>query len=269
MKLSMWTSYFMDLSPEDALAEIGRLDWSHAELSHEHGLKLLERGSPEAAGREFRRHADACAVSVRQGHLDLFVNIGPADEADRRLAADGLKPWLDLYVAAGIVRAVIHPGKGPDSGDARRKDVILQSLSELIDHVGGAEMIFCIENCPSGEAIKPLIEETSAARVGVCLDTGHLNLTEERPGGFIRWCGARLVALHLAENDKTGDQHNMPFARRGAVPWQEIAAALKETGYAGTLNYEIPGERGCPLDVRRMKMDYLKRLSTWIFSELD
>ncbi len=265
MKLSMWTSFFMDLTPQDALNEIGRLGWSHAELSTEHGLKLLERGRPEEAGRDFRRHADSCGVQVRQGHLDLFVNIAPAEETDRRRAVDGLKPWLDLYAAAGIVDAVIHPGRGPDSGNCQRKDVVVRSLSELIDHVRGAPIVFCVENCPSGETIKPLLEEMDAKRVCACLDTGHLNLTDESPGAFIRWCGPRLRALHLAENDRTGDQHNMPYARGGTVPWTEVAAALKEIGYKGVLNYEVPGERGCPLEVRRIKMDYLKRLSRWLF----
>jgi sugar phosphate isomerase/epimerase len=269
VKLSMWTSFLMDLTPEEAIAEIGRLGWTDAELSTEHGKTLVERGNAEAAGREFRRHADACGVRVGQGHLDLFVNIGPAEEADRRRAVDGLKPWLDLYAAAGIVHAVIHPGRGPDSGDAKRPDAVLKSLAELIDHARGAPTIFCIENCPSGETVLRLLEATDPERTAVCLDTGHLNLTDEDPAAFIRRCGPRLRALHLAENDKSGDQHNMPFARGGSVPWFEIAAALREIRFAGALNYEIPGERACPLDVRRMKMDYLKRLTEWLFRAVE
>ena len=267
VKLSMWTSYFADMSPEDAVAEIGGLGWTDAELSTEHGLALLERGRADVSGRDFRRDADACDVHVQQGHLDLTVNIAPADEADRRRAVDGLKPWLDLYVAAGIVNAVIHPGRAPDGGDGQRTDVVLRSLDDLIDHVGDAPMTFCIENCPSAEAVKALLEASDPVRVGACLDTGHLNLTDERQADYIRWCGPRLKALHLAENDGTGDQHNMPYARGGSVPWEEIATALREIGYVGALNYEIPGERACPLQVRRMKMDYLKCLSAWLFGE--
>ena len=264
----MWTSYFAELSPEDAVDEIAGLGWSDAELSTEHGLALLERGSADVSGRDFRRHADACGVTVQQGHLDLFVNIAPDNESERRQAVEGLKPWLDLYVAAGIVNAVIHPGTGPDSDNAQRPDVVLRSLGELIDHVGDAPLTFCIENCPSAEAVKPLLEATDPARVGACLDTGHLNLTDESQGDFIRWCGSRLKALHLAENDGTGDQHALPYARGGTVPWEEIATALSEVGYTGALNYEIPGERGCPMEVRRMKMDHLKCLSAWLFDKV-
>ena len=265
----MWTSFFMEMTPEEAIGEIGRLGWGDADLSTEHGLALVERGNPEAAGREFRRHADSCGVRVAQGHLDLFVNIAPAHEADRRRAVEGLKPWLDVYAAAAIANAVIHPGRGLESGDAKHPEAVLKSLGELLDHARGSPLVFCIENCKSAEAVRRLLDATDPASVAACLDTGHLNLTDENPAAFIRWCGARLRALHLAENDKSGDQHNMPFARGGTVPWVEIADALREVRYSGTLNYEIPGERACPLDIRRLKMDYLKRVSEWLFCGLD
>ena len=44
-RLSMWTSFFMDLSPEDALRELARAGWPCAELSDEHSRALLERGT--------------------------------------------------------------------------------------------------------------------------------------------------------------------------------------------------------------------------------
>ncbi len=268
LKASMWTSFFMDLSPEDALKELSRSGWRHAELSNEHSRALLERGRPDAAGQTFGRFAEDVGVSVSQGHLDLPVDIAPADEAARRRAVEGLKPWLDLYVATGIRAAVLHPGGGKHENPALRTEERLRSIDELLEHVGGGELALCIENCPSGEEIKPLLERTDPRRVGVCLDTGHLNLTDENQGDFIRYCRARLRALHLAENDKSGDQHTMPYARGGCVPWEEIAKALADVEYAGLLNFEVPGERRCPLPVRRMKLDYLKELAAWIFSAL-
>lgn len=264
-KLSMWTSFFMDLSPEDALGELSRAGWRYAELSHEHSRTVLERGRPGAVGEEFCRFADDRGVRVEQGHLDLPVDIAPADEAARRRAVDGLKPWLDLYVAIGIRNAVLHPGGRGRTDAASRTEDQLRSIGELAEHARGAELVLCIENCSSGDALKPILEGTDPARVAVCLDTGHLNLTDERQGDFIRYCGARLQAIHLAENDGTGDQHNMPYARGGSVPWDEVAGALAEIGYGGLLNYEVPGERGCPLHVRRLKLDYLKELTAWIF----
>jgi sugar phosphate isomerase/epimerase len=266
IKLSMWTSFFVDLSPEDALRENAAAGWRHAELSDEHSRALLARGQPAAAGKAFARFAADCGVAVTQGHLDLFVDIAPAGEKARRAAVGGLKPWLDLYLTLGIRAAVLHPGGDGHSDAAARLDARLRSLEELAEHLRGTPLVICLENCASGDALKPILAATDPARVGVCLDTGHLNLTSENQAAFIRFCGPRLQALHLAENDKSGDQHALPYARGGCVPWTEIAAALTKIAYPGLLNFEVPGERACPLAVRRLKLAYLKELTTWLFA---
>ena len=265
-KLSMWTSFLIDLSPEDAIQEFAEAGWHYAELSDEHSKALLERGRPASVGEAFRRFADDCGVEVTQGHLWLTVDIAPANEAARRQAIDGLKRWLDLYLAIGIRAAVLHPGGDGHEDQAARLDGQLRSLADLTEPIRGSGLVICLENCSSGHALEPILEQADPAHVGVCLDTGHLNLTDESQGRFIRFCGPRLQALHLAENDKSGDQHNMPYARGGCVPWDEIAAALAEISYPGLLNFEIPGENRCPLPVRRMKLAYLKDLAAWIFS---
>ena len=266
LKLSMWTSFFIELSPEDCLVELAQAGWHHTELSDEHSLALLERGEPGAVGKAYRRVADDCGVAVTQGHLWLVVDIAPADEAKRGQVVDRLKQWLDLYLAIGIRAAVIHPGGGEHSDPAARLDTQLRTLGALADHIRGSDLVICLENCSSGDALKPILAQADPAHVGVCLDTGHLNLTDESQADFIRSCGPRLQALHLAENDKSGDQHNMPYARGGCVPWADIAAALDEVGYPGLRNFEVPGENRCPIPVRRLKLAYLKGLAAWIFT---
>lgn len=266
LKLSMWTSFFIDLSPEDALSELARAGWRYAELSDEHGKELLERGDPAAVGAAFRRFADGSGVAVEQGHLWLTADIAPADEATRRQTVATLRRWLDLYLALRIPAAVIHPGGASLADPAARLEAQVRTLDELAAHARGSGLALCVENCSSGSALMPLLAATPPDAVGVCLDTGHLNLTAERQADFIHDCGPRLRALHLAENDKSGDQHNLPYARGGSVPWGEIAAALAQTGYSGLLNFEVPGENRCPVPVRRMKLAYLRELATWIFA---
>ena len=79
MKNSMWTSYYMDLSPEGAVEEIARHGWKYAELSDEHGAVLLERGDPQKAGRAFRKAAENAGVRIEQGHLWLQVPLCDPD----------------------------------------------------------------------------------------------------------------------------------------------------------------------------------------------
>ena len=78
-------------------------------------------------------------------------------------------------------------------------------------------------------------------------------------GGFIRAAAGRLRALHIDDNEGRTDQHLAPFAS-GTVPWAETMAALREIGYDGLFNLELPGENKCPLAIRLAKLDYLARL---------
>jgi sugar phosphate isomerase/epimerase len=48
--------------------------------------------------------------------------------------------------------------------------------------------------------------------------------------------GNRLGAIHLHDNDGTADQHLIPFD--GSVPWDNVMARLKKTGYSGDLTLE-------------------------------
>ncbi len=263
MKLSMWTSYFVDLSPEDALAELSRAAWGYAELSDEHSRMLLERGDPVKTGEAFARAAADLGVAVEQGHLFLTLNIAPGDEAKRGEAVDTLKPWFDLYNAIGIKAGVLHPGGCEDAALAQaQRDA---SIEEITRYLEGTGLVVCLENCSSGEALKPTLERADPARIGVCLDTGHLNLTDEGQLEFIRFCGPRLRALHLAENAGQHDDHTLPYARGGCVPWTDIARGLREIDYAGLHNFEVPGENRCPLPVRRLKLDHMKALAELIF----
>ena len=102
-KLAVWTSYYVDLSPEEAVLELKKWGIDAAELSDEHGLMLLKRGDPTETGREFKKFVEEQNFTMTQGHLWLACKICSSDEA----VYDLLK-WIDLYAAIGIRNAVLH-----------------------------------------------------------------------------------------------------------------------------------------------------------------
>ena len=75
MKLSMWSSYYIDLSPEDAIVELEKNGYSYCELSDEHAAVLLSRGEASKIGAEFKTFCQSHNVSVLQGHLFLNVRL--------------------------------------------------------------------------------------------------------------------------------------------------------------------------------------------------
>lgn len=223
LKYSIWSSYFVDLSPEAMVDEFAAAGYSVTEFSDEHGAMLLrraaERGvSPAAVGAELKAYAEAKGVSFPQGHLYLAVDLCAPD------AAEILMPWLDLFVSLGIRAAVLHPSCKQEGLTAEERfGRWIKTLTALTDPLAGTEMSIALENAGgialSAEALLSIIDAVGSEHLGICLDTGHLHLhrakgmidAETTQSGFIRRAGKRLIALHIADNDTSGDEHLMPF----------------------------------------------------------
>ena len=124
------------------------------------------------------------------------------------------------------------------------------------------------------DGILHIIGLTGCDDLGVCLDTGHLHkvvgcgLATTSQLEFIRAAGPRLTALHVNDNIATNhDLHNMPFSSKKPLNWGEVMTGLREIGYKGLFNLEIPGESHAPLTVRRMKLDYIRRLCEYMMTD--
>jgi len=260
----IWTNYLHDLSPEETVATFARKGWFALELSDEDGRAMLERGDPAFTGREFRRFAEDHGVSFPQGHLWLWVDVCGEDPAG---AIDGLKRWLDLFAAIGIRVAVLHPGGKAMQEKGRSPEQIIaaniEPLRELCGHAAGAGITICLENLytylPRVEHVLSIIDAVGQDNLAICLDTGHLNIAGGGQSEFIRSARRRLRAIHIADNDGSGDQHLLPFGL-GTVDWRATFAALKEVAYDGFLSFEVPGETRCPLPARLAKLDYIRAI---------
>lgn len=266
MKLSMWSSYYMDLSPEDAILQLEENGYSYCELSDEHAAVLLSRGDAVETGKTFEAFCKAHHVSVLQGHL--FLSLRLCDESQP--VVEILKKWLDLFCAIGIQQAVLHCDGMYDSNltlcEKREKNAAV--LCQLTDYLKDKELVICLENlprfCQNAEELLWYIDTIGSDHLGICLDTGHLNLTQYRDQpAFIRKAGEHLKALHIADNEGERDQHMMPFGR-GNVDIEAVVAALAEIGYNNLINLEIPGERDCPLEVRGYKLQYIKQVFNYL-----
>lgn len=269
-KLSVWSSYYIELSPEDAVREFKKYGYSCSELSDEHGEMLLHRGEPKAVGAAFRKFLEEEHFEMKQGHLWLKCKIC----SDPGMP-ENLFPWLDLYEAIGVENAVLHcdPMIGePDLSEEARHARNLAALKKIQDYLEAHQMKLriCLENLRlrfySVEELLSLVTKLSPDHFGICLDTGHLNLTEKNPRHFILAAGKYLRALHIADNEGETDQHLMPYGR-GNVDIAAVVQALREIDYHGYFNYEIPGERKAPLPILGYKLDYIRKCYDYLMEE--
>ena len=261
MKISMWSSYYGEIHPEDMVLEYEKHGIAYGELSTEHSALLLDRGDPFEVGKAFKAFAEKHNVTFLQGHLELSTKV--CEESER----DYLKKELDLYHAIGITRAVLHVDMLARYGEIPVEEIRqrnLEGIRDLLDHIRGRDTIICLENIhhkcitETIEDIFLLIDALGSDQIGICLDTGHLNLSEDKDQvRFIKKAGKRLKALHLADNDGTSDQHLMPTAK-GQVDFQAVIKALHDVNYDGLYNFEVPGEREIPLGLRGIKLEYMR-----------
>lgn len=267
-KLGIWSAYYIDLSPEEAVDEIAKAGFKYSELSDEHGQILLERGKDEVAtGKAFKAYADSKGVKFPQGHLWLGIHLCNDDPT----TIPTLKRWINLFEAIGIKNMVLHMDHMLDSG-LSKKEVLTknaETLKQLVPFLKGKKVKICLENLIAGsqtvEDLLFVIKKLKSSNFAITLDTGHLNIVDENlysrdQEHFIMTANKKLKALHIADNEGKlfDDQHLMPFGK-GNVDFKKVISCLRKINYSGLLNYEIPGERNAPLEIRRYKLQYIKK----------
>lgn len=269
MKLSVWSSYYMDLKAEEAIKRLANNGIHCCELSDEHGLELLSRsGDVTKTGKAFARFLKEQDMEVSQGHLWLYIKL-----CTDRDALEKLYRWIDLYEAIGIKNMVLHCDSMVDTDLSRQEklDKNIEKLRILAEYIQDKDITVCLENLgktsisQTADDLMYLIDRIGSDRFGICLDTGHLNLTVKDQREFILKAGEKLKALHIADNHGQLDDHLMPF-NGGEIDFTEVVKSLKEIGYQGLFNLEIPGERRIPLRLRDAKLQYVKAAYAYLMS---
>lgn len=103
------------------------------------------------------------------------------------------------------------------------------------------------------------LEEHSYKRVGLHIDTVHMNIDESDLGNAIRRAGSWIRHVHLADNDRYYPGH-------GHMNFREILQGLKDIGYDGALALETfcrPDSRTCG----RKALEYLRFLSEEVYGK--
>ena len=256
---SIWSQYYNAKEPEDAFLEFKRDGLQYVELSHEHSAAILSRSSDHVAeGRKFAEFLKGIGISVPQGHLAFPTAFCRSEEFTAELIRE-----IELFEAIGIRNAVLHCDymSGVEISYDDRVELNIIKLRELVERISHVDITLCLENlCPHMRGIDEIlyiIDRVGSDKLGICLDTGHLNLNTDKQRDFIIKAGKYLKALHIQDNDGSGDQHIMPFGR-GRINFFEVVDALREINYDGLFNYEIPGESSAPYEILHKKVAYLK-----------
>ena len=271
--VSVWIDFFKELPVEQAIEELSTAGFTHGELSIVHLEQLMAKPHPTTTGAALKAFAQQNGYTIPQGHLSFSG--GLVDDS----ALERLMPELDLFAAAGISKAVLHANGGKELTDAERYTRWIHYIRKLSEYVEGTGVILCIENmfsvpqCRSVQQIKDIIRDAGGKNLAICLDTGHLHLSncqkvlQQSQREFILSAGELLQALHITENNGIGDTHQMPFSARYGIDWKEVMRALQEVNYHGIFNLEILGECNAPIPIKRAKLDFIRTMCAHMLND--
>ena len=96
----------------------------------------------------------------------------------------------------------------------------------------------CFAACATPEDFCAHLDAVDDDFLVACLDLGHAEMRGCNTSAveMVRALGAKLQALHIHDNDKWHDSHQIPFSMN--IDFAPIMAALREIGYSGYLTLE-------------------------------
>ncbi|MBR6602730.1 MAG: sugar phosphate isomerase/epimerase [Clostridia bacterium] len=260
MKLSLSNNSFYFISPEDAMEKIKNVGFDAMDY------RMTEVGiwkNPEKFFSMIERHknaAEKCGIFLGQTHGPYMT---PCDDDEKtKELFEAQKMSIKAAEILGIPYLVFHVCvySGHLSEEERKiaGEKNIAWFSRLIPYLKNSPVKVCIENCyidlpdesgcyptfgSCGEEMVYLIdslnEKAGFTAFGACLDVGHCHTCGGDAPRMARLLGKRLLALHLHDNDRRNDYHLPPFCSANGIDWEELAKALGEIEYKGTLNFEI------------------------------
>ena len=96
----------------------------------------------------------------------------------------------------------------------------------------------CFAACATADSFVKHIDAVNDEFFVACLDLGHAEMRGSGDGAvnMIKALGNRLQALHIHDNDKWHDEHQIPFSCQ--IDFEAIVKALKEINYSGWFTLE-------------------------------
>lgn len=215
----------------------------------DHGFDSIELHLRKPSEVDSGRIKDYCA---RKGIMISSIGTGmayggeglsitsPDGEVQKR-AVKRLKDQLDLAselkcsIVLGSMRGVIPEGESRAVIDSR----MLEACRELCDYAEGGDGSIVIEAIDrfetnylrTAEDVMEIIDRVGSEKLGVHLDTYHMNMEERDWKKPVLLCKDRLRHVHVADNNRN-------YPGWGLIDFRPFLEALHEIGYDQTLTLE-------------------------------
>lgn len=214
-------------------------------------MRLFESDHPlhgseyRSFAKELRRIGLECGIVCNQSHAPFPVCY--------KEIRDYLKRAIECTAIAGGDTCIIHPNN--DKGPLENREMYFELLPFAKEHgvrIATENMwnwdterdVALPAACSHHDDFLAHIKAVNDPYFVACLDIGHaemrgLNTTAK---DMILTLGESLAALHIHDNDRHHDSHQIPFSMQ--IDFDGVVSALKEINYSGYFTLEADAYLG-------------------------
>jgi sugar phosphate isomerase/epimerase len=239
--LSITSDYLKDTGcPQPYLQHIAEAGFSHIHWCHQWTTDFIY-SRPEI--EQIARWLAEYGLHILNLHASAGVekNWNSPREYERLAGIELVANRLQMTAELGADVAILHMQRQPlDPAEiATYWDRLHHSLDALEPEARRLGVRLALENYDDDSylEVQRLFSEYSPAFLGFCYDCGHGNMGRGEGLDQLERVKDRLIAVHLHDNDGTGDQHRVPF--KGTVDWPRLAQIIARSSYHGMVNLEV------------------------------
>jgi sugar phosphate isomerase/epimerase len=228
-------------------------------LLKEAGIKYIEVKPKEGHfNYQDPKYLDEMAKEFKKNGIKVISMHMPIHGADISLIEEYDRVWSIrevektalalLRLGGGIL--VVHPGSKIEDEKMRkkRKEKSEKSLEEILKFCEYWGIKIALENTLPGKTgdnineILEIVKKFNSKNLGICLDTGHCNITSSlyNHAGVVECLPEikdYLCHLHIHDNFGKNDDHSLPF--EGNINWKGFVNGLKDIKYKGIFMFEL------------------------------
>ena len=220
-----------------SMFEMARIDWNTRKvIDNQHPLN----GSDYVTfAKKLRKIGEDNGIHCNQSHAP-FPSLVPGVKSY-------LKRAIECTALAGGKICIIHPDNNQSAEQNAELYFELLPFAKEHDVKIATENMWnweknaptaCAAACSHHDDFVKHIKAVNDPYFVACLDIGHAEMAglDTSAEKMIYALGESLQALHIHDNDKLGDSHQIPFSMK--IDWSSVASALKGAGYKGYLTLE-------------------------------
>ncbi len=111
----------------------------------------------------------------------------------------------------------------------------LERIKKLVKLAEKLGLKIAFENTKIWGYLEYVFENIKSDNIGVCFDIGHCHAHFDDKFSWDMFKN-KIIAVHLHDNDKSADQHLLPFD--GTIDWEYFTQKLKQANYSGVVALE-------------------------------